>query len=482
MLTRHYRLISALALTLPLAACVPNLGTAPTPRTASSLASAQTVPDEGGQWPGDGWWKRYADPQLDTLIQEGLTSSPDIATAAARLARAQGIADSANLGPTLTAKSSGTAVHTFYKHGLSFDDSGQSGSGSGSSRDLDPGDYPNFEGASLNGALDLDLWGRNHARLRAARRDADAARFDQAEARIVIAASIASAYADLARYYAERDVAVEATRVQADTAGLVSNRVRSGLDTEGQRRQASAQVPASQADVTAIDEAIAITRNELAALVGAGPDRGVAITRPTLAPPAPAALPASAGIELIGRRPDIVAARTRVEAASEQEKAAKAAFYPNISLSALLGFQNISLGSLVSGQVGYVQGGPALSLPIFDNGRLQGDYRAARADYASAVADYDRILVLALQQVANAVASRNSLAAQAAQVKASLADSEQAYKIARLRYEGGLSTYIEVLTAEQQVLLARRRDADLTARGFALDVALVRALGGGFAA
>lgn len=459
--------LALLAALLPLAACVPNLGTAPEPRAASSLAAVQSVPDEFGQWPGDGWWRRYNDPQLDALIAEGLAAAPDIATAAARLARAQGTAERAGIGPTLSANASGTVVHTLYSSGLP--------------EGIDPGSFPHFFGGSLSGALDLDLWGRNRARLRAARRDVDAARFDQAEARIVLAAAIATAYADLAHEYAARDVAVEAVRVQADTAGLVGNRVRSGLDTEGQRRQASAQVPASQADVVALDEEIALTRNRIAALIGAGPDRGLAITRPLLAAPAPAALPPSARLDLIGRRPDIVAARARVEAASARIAQARAAFYPNINLSALVGIQQLSLGDLVSGRIAYAQAGPAISLPIFDNGARKGDYRATRADYDAAVADYDRVLIGALQDVANAVASRNALAAQRDQVRASLADSESAYAIARLRYQGGLSTYIDVLSAEQQVLLTRRRDADLTARALTLDVALARALGGGFA-
>ncbi len=141
----------------------------------------------------------------------------------------------------------------------------------------------------------------------------------------------------------------------------------------------------------------------------------------------------------------------------------------------------MSIPNLVNGNLTYATAGPAVSLPIFDGGEREGDYRVSRADYDAAVADYDRTLIQALQQVANAVASRNALAAQAREVRASLADSEEAYRIARLRYRGGLSTYLDVLVAEQGVITARRRDADLSARAFTLDVALVRALGGGFA-
>jgi NodT family efflux transporter outer membrane factor (OMF) lipoprotein len=451
-----------------LAACVPNLGEAPKPRAISSLAAVRSLPDQGGQWPGDGWWKAYGDPQLDRLIDEGLQGSPDVAAAAARLSRAEGVARSAGaaLRPNVDATANATAIKGIYSHGLS-DDFSLSG-------------WPKIATGSLRGNFDLDLGGRNRARLRAALRDADAARVEQAEARITLSSAIAQAYSDLARLYAERDVAEEALRIQQDTAGLVSDRVRNGIDTEGQRRQAEAAVPAARADLGAIDEQIGITRNQIAALLGQGPDRGLSIVRPTLGALTTLALPSSAGTDLVGRRPDIAAARARVEAQAERIKVAKAAFYPNVSLSAMIGIQALDIGTLASGQLAYATAGPALTLPIFDAGKRNGDYRVARAEYDAAVADYDRTLISALQEVANAVTSRTALTQQAADTRASLADSQRAFEIARLRYRAGLSTYLDVLTAEQALIVARRRDADLTARAFALDVALVRALGGGF--
>jgi len=258
--------------------------------------------------------------------------------------------------------------------------------------------------------------------------------------------------------------------------------VRSGLDNEGQRHQAEAAVPAARADLNQIDEQITLTRNQLAALVGAGPDRGLAITRPKTGALASLALPPSAGIDLVGRRPDIVAARARVESAAQRIKAAHAAFYPDISLSGLVGLEALGFGNVLKSGSTYGNVGPAFSLPIFDSGKRSGDYRVARADYDAAVANYDKTLIDALHDVANAVASRNALGSQSTDARASLADSQKAYEVARLRYKAGLSNYLDVLTAEQALIVARRRDADLSARAFTLDVALVRALGGGYAA
>jgi len=451
-----------------LAACAPNLGDKPVPRTAASLAATRSLPDQGGQWPGDGWWKAYGDAQLDQLITEGLAGSPDIAAAAARLARAQGLAQSAGgaLGPNIGAQGSAGKVKQSYNNGFP--------------RQFLPQGWKDTGALNLQFGLDLDLWGKNRAQLRAALNERDAARVEAAQARLTLASSIAASYADLARLYAERDVAEEALRIQQDTAGLVSDRVRNGIDTEGQRRQAEAQVPAARADLESLDEQIALTRNQIAALIGAGPDRGLAIARPKLSTLNMLALPPSAGIDLVGRRPDIVAARSRVEAAAERIKAAHAAFYPDISLNGLVGLQALGFGNVFKGGSTYGNVGPAFSLPLFDTGRRAGDYRVARADYDTAVANYDKTLIDALQEVANAVASRNALGTQAGDVRASMADSQKAFEIARLRYRAGLSPYLDVLTAEQQLIVARRRDADLTARAFTLDVALIRALGGGF--
>jgi len=468
MLLRKAFLLASAAL-LPLAACAPDLGPAPAPRLAASLAAERSLPAEGGQWPGDGWWRAYGDPQLDWLVAEGLAGSPDVAAAEARLRHAEGVARSAgaDLKPQLDLDASATRIKAIRARGLG-DDFALSG-------------WPGYETVSLRGSLDLDLWGRARARLRGVLRDADAARIEAAQARITLAAAIAQSYADLARLFAARDVAERAVGIQGDTASLVADRVRGGLDNEGQRRQAAAQVPAARADLIAIDEQIATTRNQLAALVGAGPDRGLDIARPTLTQLRGQALPADASIDLVGRRPDIAAARARVEAESERIKVARRAYYPALSISALLGGQQLDIPGLATGSILYGQFGPALSLPLFDGGRREGDLRVARADYDAAVADYDRTLITALREVADALAGRNALAAQAREVRASLGDSEEAYRIARLRYRGGLSTYLDVLTAEQAVIAARRRDADLSARAFASDVTLVRALGGGFA-
>jgi NodT family efflux transporter outer membrane factor (OMF) lipoprotein len=191
-------------------------------------------------------------------------------------------------------------------------------------------------------------------------------------------------------------------------------------------------------------------------------------------------LPANLQADLIGRRPDVVAARLTAEAARKRIKAAKADFYPNVNLTAFLGAQSLGLNMLTKSGSGFGSVGPAITLPIFDSGRLQGAYRGARAEYDAAVATYDQTLTHALQEVADSAVSARALDERLGKSREALAASGAAYGLARQRYARGLGSYLDVLTAEDALISNRRTVADLESRAFTLDVALVRALGGGF--
>jgi NodT family efflux transporter outer membrane factor (OMF) lipoprotein len=258
--------------------------------------------------------------------------------------------------------------------------------------------------------------------------------------------------------------------------------VTNGLDTLAEQRQAEADPLQAKADLTAIDEQIALTRNRLAALAGAGPDRGLALTRPNAAALKAVGVPAELAANLVGRRPDVAAARWRAEAAASRIKESRAAFYPDINLAAFIGTQALHFGKVFASGSDIGSVGPAVSLPIFDGGRLRAGLHGAEADRDAAVASYDAAVTEAFHQVADVVASSKALQAQISDSRAALAASEDAYRIATLRYKGGLATYPTVLLAEQGVLRRRRTVADLDARALALDVQLVRALGGGYRA
>ncbi|PZN94316.1 MAG: multidrug transporter [Alphaproteobacteria bacterium] len=456
---------------LLLSACVaPSLDAGRSPRTAEALGVASLSGDAAIRWPGQDWWRAYGDPQLDALIAEAQAGSPDVAAAEARLRRAAaqlGQARAATL-PSLEANGSAALSKQSYNNGIPAE--------------FVPRGYNDVGRATLDFGYELDFWGRNRAAIGAATSDLRAAEADRAAAAVMLATSVATTYAQLAQLTAVRDVAVASIALREQTLGLVRRRVREGLDTQGEEQSALAGAAAAREALGGTDESLALTRNALAALLGAGPDRGRTITPPTLARLAAFGLPARLGADLIGRKPEIVAARWRVEAAARRIGVARADFYPNINLAAFIGAQSLGLSNLVVGGSDIGQVGPAIRLPIFDGGRRKANLRGAEADYALAVAQYDSALVQALQDVADAATSARALAGRLADSRAALAAQEEANRIARLRYTGGLADYQSVLIAEDNVLQRRRLLADLQARAFTLDVALVRALGGGYAA
>lgn len=449
-------------------ASVPHLGAVPQPRSTASFAAARTMAHlpvvEAS--PAPDWWRAYGDAQLSALIEDGLRGAPSVEMAAARLRAAQGSRQQANaaLLPSLDAKGNVAEAKQSYHNGIPAE--------------FVPKGWNDTGGTSIDLSFDLDLWGKNRAALRAATSDTVAAALDVQEARLVLSTNIASAYADLAQQYAERDVEETAIRSRLDSQSLVADRFTTGLDTKAELKQADAAVPSARADLAATDEMIALTRNRLAALLGEGPDRGLAIARPTVIVQA-RGIPADVTTDLIGRRPDVAAARARVQSAADRIRVARADFYPAVSLSALAGFESLGLTNLFKGGSTYGNAGPAISLPIFHGGAIAGQYRTARATYDEAVATYDSSVAGAFHDVADAVTSQSMLAERLAQSRQALADAEEGYAVAKLRYQGGLSTYLTVLNAEDSVLQNRRTVADLEARAFTLDVALVRALGGG---
>lgn len=448
-------------------AAVPDLGLAPMPAAASDYASGQSLTGTQSAWPSDGWWKAYGDAQLNRLIGEGLEDSPNLAAATARFRTAQGLAQQAGaaLLPSIDAAASVDYQNQSQNLGQPV-----------------PGGWHATGTATLSLNFDLDLFGRNRAALRAAKKDAEAARFDTEEARLLLTTGIGATYADLAALYAQRDNLDAALDIRAQTLKYVQARYDAGLETIDSVRQAEARIPQTKADLAATDEAIMLDKHALAALVGAGPDRALTIDRPNIAALQAQGVPANASIDLIGRRPDIAAARTRVEAAGERIKEARAAFYPDINLGALVGLQSFGLGSFLHSGSEFAGVSPAVSLPIFHGGALQGQYRGRRGQYDEAVAGYDGQVIQALRETADTLTSEKQLDVRLAQSRSALSAYEDALRVARGRYQEGLTTYLTVLTAEESVVSARLAVAQLESRAFSLDVQLVRALGGGFAA
>lgn len=463
-------LLAGIAL-LGLAACAPDLGPLPVEKPPQAYAADKSFATTSSDWPTADWWMAYEDKQLDALIAEGVANAPDLKRAEARMRQADAAAQQsdASLWPKLTAN--GTVSETRASLNQGFPAQFQS---------FLPHGWHDQGQISGNLSYDLDIFGKNRAAFAAATSEADAARIDLASSRLSLSSAIASAYANLVQLTADRAAAVDAINVRKQSEDLLRQRLAQQLENTGAVSEAELRTHAAEADLDRVDGQIALARNQLAALVGKGPDRGLDIPLPANPKLKVFGVPANLSADLIGRRPDIVAARLRAMAASKRIDVAHADFYPNVNLTGYLGYQALGISDLLlpSSQIGQIA--PAISLPIFDHGRIEGAYRGARAQYDEAVATYDQTLTTALREVADALANQRELGNELAHSRAALSASEDAYRVTQMRYTAGLSRYLDVLTSEDTLVAQRRTVADLQARAFTQDVALVRALGGGF--
>lgn len=467
-------LCAAAALLLAGCAAVPQLGSRPEPLAASQVAAGQSLAGGAqGEWPAEGWWQVYGDPQLDALIAEGLAKGPDVAAAQARFAKAAALAQQAGAAtlPQLDVKGQAGEQRSSTNIGIS-DPRIQS---------LFPTGWRDVGQVSANLGFDLDLWGRNRAALAAATSERRAAEIEAQQARLMLAVAITSAYFDLERLHAERDVRAGELERAITTRKLMGERQVNGLETRGVVAVTEGDLAQARIDLSSADEALAVHRHQLAALVGAGPDRGLAITRPQLAAPSTRGVPDDVTTNLVGRRPDIAAARERVEAAASRIKVARADFFPALRLSAMYGLQSVGLDLLFdkNSQVGFV--GPAFTLPIFHGGELRGRYRGARADYDAAVAAYNAAVLVGYREAADALTTSRLVGQRLADARGARDSAQAAYRESQLRYRGGLVTFLDVLNVQDRLLRAQLAVALFEQAARNADVGLVRALGGGFA-
>ncbi len=413
------------------------------------------------------WWQGFGDPQLNSLMSQAFNSAPSLAMAEARLNQAEAITAQYHAAGSPTLGLAGNATETKQSYNYLFP------------RSALPDGYTDYGQVTLNFNWELDFWGKNRAAIAAATSQASAAAADAAQARLVLSAAVAGAYIDLDHLYQSRDLALSALRIRQDSAHLVQQKFSNGVSNASENELAKAGVFAAEADVAAIDEQIELTRHQISALIGAAPDATTNLQRPALSANAKAgAAPSQISADLIGRRPDIIAARWRAEAASAQIKEAHAAFYPNINLAGYAGFQSLNIDKLLKSGSDIGQIGPAISLPLFDGGALKANLKTAESEHALAIASYNQTVLTAMQQVADTVSSQKALKSRLDSSQAALTAYEEAYRLTKLRYDGGLSNYTALLLAEQSLIAQRRTVADLNSRALSLDVALIKALGG----
>jgi len=420
------------------------------------------------QWPQEHWWEALHDEQLDKLVSAALADNPSLHVAQARVRQAAAQAGIAKAATLPTVDASASTNRSLYP-------------AEGATPPPIAGSYAWLNTATISASYDLDLWGRNRDALTAALDQAPVASAEEQMARLTLATAVVRSYIQLSLEYALQDHVEEKLAQRQRLLDITKRRRQAGLSSEIDVQNIETTLPASRRQHEQIDETIALLRNQLAALIGKGPGDGESIARPTLnlAKGEGQSVPREMPAELVGHRPDIAAQRWRVESAAAGIGVAKAEFYPNINLSAFAGLQSFGFDHFLRSESMFRGVQPAISLPIFDGGRLRSQLGAQTAAYDGAVEQYNATVIQAFSDVANAITRINSVHEQEQLAQRALATARRSQELAEKAYRAGLTDSVNVvhsnltlLNEEEQMTLVASRQLD----NFAT---LMAALGGG---
>ncbi|MBU6207206.1 MAG: efflux transporter outer membrane subunit [Alphaproteobacteria bacterium] len=447
-------------------------GCAQVPRYAAPIVQTPTTYKEAGPWimaqPDDSaargkWWAIFGDPQLDALETRLNKDNPSLAAADARYAQALAVAGQARSGllPAITVNADASRNRLAAGHPL-----GQGNSLTYTERDI---------GTAFG--YEVDLWGRVHANLAAARADAQASAGDVAAARLLLQAQLATIY--FALRGDDEALALYARTVDsyARAYALTQTRHEGGIASGIDVNRAQTQLATAKAQRDAVFADRAVLEHTLAVLTGVPP------SALTLSPVKYIAglpdVPVSAPSTLLQRRPDIAAAERRVYAANARIGVARAALFPQVTLGGSAGFQTVS-GALLTAPNTFWALGPASALAtLFDNGKRRAAIAQARAQFDEASANYRETVLGAFRDVEDALARLRWLAAQTQDQSEAVRGANATLDLALFRYRSGAADYIEVTTAQTDSLNAERALVTLHVQQAQARVDLVRALGGG---
>ncbi|RDK05455.1 efflux transporter outer membrane subunit [Cupriavidus lacunae] len=433
----------------------------------ATYTTTQSIPAEQGHWPSADWADQFGDAQLKALIAEALQGSPSLERARARVASAVAFSEGAN-------------ANTLPQVGAGYSFSRQRYTENAMVPPQFAGSWQSENKAFINASYDLDLWGKNREALKSAVSGVHASEAEAEQVKLTLSTAIARAYNELARLYTLLAIAQDEVKQRREVLRVTNGRVTMGLETEVEKRTAEANLAASEVAVSALEGAIQRTRYQVGALLGQGPDRGLAIARPNLGAGDEVRLPDNLPADLVSRRPDIVAARWRVDATLHDIKVAKAEFYPDINLTAMIGLDALGWGRFLRAASRTAGAGAAIHLPIFDGGALRAQLKGRYADYDFVVANYNETLVNALTDVATQLSDIRAVDAQIDNAVRSDTAAQRALTLALAQYKAGLTTQLTVLNAQTNALRSSQVVANLRMNRRDRQIALAAALGGGF--
>jgi NodT family efflux transporter outer membrane factor (OMF) lipoprotein len=431
------------------------------------FATGQSIAGNGGAWPATDWIAQFGDPQLSALIDEAMAGNPTLQQAQARINAASAAAEGrgAALSPSIDAQAS------FIRNRFSETSIYPPPFG---------GSWFNSKTALISLSYELDLWGKNQAGLAQAVSQQKAAQAGAQQARLALASSVAATYNQLAAQYALQDILSRTVVQRGILQKITASRVQTGLDTQVERNLSLGSEADARAQLAENEGRIVLTRQQLGALLGKGPDRGMQLQRPRIETLATPALPDDLPLNLLGRRPDIVAARWQVEAADSGIAVAKAQFYPDINLSASIGFETLANSNPFTAASRAIAFGPAVTLPIFHGGAMRANLKGEVAAYDLAVANYNQTLNEAYADVAHQIAAIHSIDAQLPIRREALAAAQRGFALAQERYRLGLASQLVAVSAESMLLNQQQNLLSLEADRRNQQIGLFKALGGGF--
>ncbi|MDR2876191.1 MAG: efflux transporter outer membrane subunit [Methylobacillus sp.] len=429
----------------------------------------QTETGEQAGAAGEHWWTLFNDPVLDQLIAEALEHNHDIAAAAARVQEAEavlGVTD-ADRYPVVTANGNATRTRSSQATGMSF-----------------PG-MPvinNDVRLTLNASYEVDVWGKYRHASDAARAQLLATEAARDTVKLTLTADVAQQYFNLLAADTQVGVLRDVLKTRAESLALLKLRNASGLVSDYDLRQTEAEEAAARSQLAAALKVQDSVQTALAVLLGRSP-RAVmedGVTRGNVAPVQTLWVPAGLPSDLLLRRPDIRAAEQNLLAQEARIAAARAEYFPSISLTAYLGSESSTFGNLFTGPARIFQFALGLMQPIFNANRLGYNVKAAEARREQAVADYRKTIANAFGDVRNALtnqtAARDILQAETERIAA----LTEAKRLADMRYEGGVASLLDALDADRQLLQAKLIRADAENAQRAAVVSLFKALGGGW--
>jgi multidrug efflux system outer membrane protein len=416
--------------------------------------------------PKGAWWQRFGDPQLDALIGKSLSDSPNLAAANARLAQSRALVASASssLFPSVSLST------RIANERIS------------ANRPLTNYRSPNFSTIQDNFVVQLgvtyeaDLFGRGARTLEGVRASAEQTAADYENTRLLLATDLATAYFNLRQTDIEIDVLNRSIELQRRSLGFVSNRrelgAASGLDVA----QAQALIDNTLTQVDILKRQRSQFENAIATLTGTpAPLFSLAADVKRAPPPE---IPIGVPSDILERRPDVASAERAMAAANAQIGIARAAFYPSFIIGPSIGYQSTSLATLFDAPSAIWSLGVSLLQPLFTAGRLQANVDFAKAGYDFTVANYRRVVLTAMQEVEDGILGGAALDRAYTQAQVAIDSSSRVLDLATTRYEGGVATYLDVITAQQSLLNAERQASQLHGQRLLIAVFLVKALGG----